>query len=491
MLIKDILLANKNSNKTIVIYKETEYCYKTIYRKVCDIKKQIEYKICGTRRNIGILIPNSINYIFGFFSILLSDNIVVPINVSCSEYEMISTLKYCEMDMIIAISDMENKLTNILNKYPHKVSVYYIDNDKFTIYNENINAIMKSAEDVEDVAIMLHTSGTTSNPKRVMLTNKGIIKNIISNIQSLGLNRSEKSLIILPMYFSYCNTAQFLSYFYVKGTLVIYDKPVFTIQNMNFLIDKYKINTIFATPTIINLMNKYKSKYVSDYKSLNKITIGGAKMSAVVLLSIMKKYKNIDFYITYGQTECSPRISTLLANAHIDKITSVGKPLQDINIHILNKEMSEMSHNQIGTIFVETDCKMKGYFKNSTESEKVLYNGWINTGDIGCIDEENYLYLVGRQKNIIISHGINIYPEEIEERLKQYEGIEECIVYGREHEISGEQVCLKYVKNSDFNLSQFNKFCHDNLALHKRPTYIECVASIEKTFNGKIKRSTL
>lgn len=293
------------------------------------------------------------------------------------------------------------------------------------------------------------------------------------------------------MYFSYCNTAQFLSYFYVKGTLVIYDKPVFTIQNMNFLIDKYKINTIFATPTIINLMNKYKSKYVSDYKSLNKITIGGAKMSAVVLLSIMKKYKNIDFYITYGQTECSPRISTLLANAHMDKITSVGKPLQDINIHILNKEMSEMSHNQIGTIFVETDCKMKGYFKNSTESEKVLYNGWINTGDIGCVDEENYLYLVGRQKNIIISHGINIYPEEIEERLKQYEGIEECIVYGREHEISGEQVCLKYVKNSDFNLSQFNKFCHDNLALHKRPTYIECVASIEKTFNGKIKRSTL
>lgn len=98
---------------------------------------------------------------------------------------MISTLKYCEMDMIIAISDMENKLTNILNKYPHKVSVYYIDNDKFTIYNENINAIMKSAEDVEDVAIMLHTSGTTSNPKRVMLTNKGIIKNIISNIGSV------------------------------------------------------------------------------------------------------------------------------------------------------------------------------------------------------------------------------------------------------------------------------------------------------------------
>lgn len=491
MLIKDILLENKNSDRTIVIYKGIEYCYKDIYWQACNIKKQIEYKIYERKRNIGIFIPNSIEYILGFFAVLLSDNIVVPIDVSCSEYEMISTLRYCEIDMILTISNMENRLSAALSKYEHKVSVYYVDKETIKIINENMKTILKSIENVEDVAIMLHTSGTTSNPKRVMLTNKGVIKNIISNIQALSLKRSEKSLIILPMYFSYCNTAQFLSYFYVKGTLVIYDKPIFTIQNMNFFIDKYEINTIFATPTIINLMDKYKRKCVSAYKSLNKITIGGAKMNTVVLLNIMEKYKNIDFYITYGQTECSPRISTLLVNAHMDKITSVGKALQDIYIHILDEKMSELSHNQIGTIFVETDCKMKGYFKNSMASRKVFYNGWINTGDVGYVDEENYLYLVGRQKNIIISHGINVYPEEIEELIKQYEGIEECMVYGKEHEISGEEICLKYVKNNEFKLNEFNKFCHDKLALNKIPTYFECVESIEKTFNGKIRRGTL
>lgn len=491
MLIQDLLLRNKWRKQTAIICGSEKITYENWCNASIELGKVIRKEINDECNNIGIFLPNSIGYAVAYFAIAISNHVIVPIHIKSSNSEIENTIRYCEIDMIVTSKQYQNQISDVMYDYEHKIKIVFIE-DKYVLTEKERRYIrksrMKMMEDEDDVIIMLHTSGSTSDPKKVMLTHNNLIANVESNIQSLKLDNSFKTLIALPMCFGYCNTSQFLTSVYLGVTMVIMNE-IFMPRKFFKLVENEKITHFTAVPTMLNMLLKYRYYNNYDYSSLKIILFGGGKMSFNMLRKLNDRYSSVNFCQTYGQTECSPRVTLLEPIDSIKKIESVGKAIPGVEIIIVDRNGKEVKKEIIGEICVKGKNIMKGYYKHNELTKETIRNGWLKTGDLGYFDKEGYLYLVGRKKNIIISGGINIYPEEIEEIMGDLQGIKDVYVTGKDNELLGE-VPYAYVVKSDETLSKRDiyDYCSEKMSYYKIPKDIIFVKELAKTKTGKIKR---
>lgn len=485
MVLKDLLLENQENTNVAVIDRDVEYTYKWIYEKAKMHSLNL-LKYDGD--NIGLFIDNSIDYVIGYFSIVFAGKIIVPIENNAKEETIVSIIDYCNIQNVVTNEMNYDYIKRILSiNRKTNITMYRLDlkdSDEIKMVQEQDPVEIKE----DNVAIMLHTSGTTSNPKKVMLTHKNLISNIKANVASLGLNSNDRCLIVLPMCFGYCNTSQFLTHFYLGGSIVIYDGVFVPVRFFHY-IEKYGCTNTTCIPTMLYLITKSKKSNYS-LKSLRYLCFGGGTISLDVLKNVSKWLPDVGIVQTYGQTEASPRITCLLPQDSERKIGSVGRPIPGVCVKVVDEDGKELPANSRGEIVVKGDNVMKGYYKRTEETAKVIRNGWLHTGDIGIFDDEGYLYVVGRIKNVIITGGLNVYPEEIEEILRSHSDVEEALVFPRRHEVLGEvpiaQVVVK--KNTQVSTSQLLSFCRKRLEIQKIPSEIIVVEKIEKTYNGKVRR---
>lgn len=489
--INDLLLHQAKNDSVAIKFGDKILRYSDWYKQALTIAQNIK-EVSSNSLNIAVFLPNSINYAIAYFAIQFSDKVIVPIGIQAKAPEIVSTLQYCEVDLVISDSEHLKTLKNILDDYDYMIDIYNIDSDEIVSLNNTKIPISKTdyiqqngSED--DVAIMLHTSGTTSNPKRVMLTHENLISNVESNIASLNLSSSDKVLIALPMYFGYCNTAQFLTHLYMGASMVILDS-VFLPKQFFQIVDREKITNFTGVPSMLLMLLDYRYSDKYDYSSLRYICFGGGKMPVEKLKLLIENYPSIGFVQTYGQTECSPRVTALLPEDALIKVGSVGKPILNVEVQIFDDNNKSLSQNEIGEIAVKGKNTMQGYYKQPEITRETIKNGWLYTGDLGYFDNEGYLYLTGRIKNIIICGGINIYPEEIEQLLLQHESVDDVCVIGEEHKMMGEMPVAKVVLKSDTTTTELKQYCSQRLADYKVPIRFDFVESLPKTYNGKIKR---
>lgn len=494
MRIEDLLLRNKDNENIAIEYKDDKVSFKEWHNMAINVSRLLE----STNKKIGniaIYMPNSISYAIAYFAILYKKGVVIPIFYGSTIHEIDNTMKFCECNIILTISSEYNKLLSLFEHYTYDISIICIDNGFINSIKGESGEIsnsyfFKNNGNVHDVAVMLHTSGTTNNPKKVMLTHNNIISNIIANIKSLRLSNKDISLIVLPMVFGYCNTAQFLSHLYVGAKIVIMD-GIFLPQKFFELVERKKVTNTTAVPTMLLMLQDYRYGMNYSIDSLRFICFGGGVISTEQIRIMMNKFPKIDFIQTYGQTECSPRVTALLPNDAIRKIGSVGKPIPGVEIKINDNGMIKFHDKSyiIGEVLVKGSNVMKGYYKNDNATREVKEGEWIHTGDIGYIDEEGYLYLKGRAKNIIISSGINIYPEEIESIIKEIDGVKDVHVKGKEDKKLGEVTIADIVvENENISKEDILMHCRGKISSYKIPHEINFVEKLEVTYNGKIKR---
>lgn len=493
MKINELLFRNRNNDSIAIQQGERSLSYRDWYCKSEYIASLVNNAVDKQSKCIGLFIPNSIEYAISYFSILFSERVIIPIGTNSKPIEIISMLRYLEIDLIITSSSSQSYLIDALESYDKKITIIVCDTSEITVINENLNLIDKSDcliqnNTDDDVVIMLHTSGTTSNPKRVMLTHTNLITNVESNIASLELTSTDVVLIALPMHFGYCNTAQFLTQVYLGGKIVILDSKMFLPKIFFQTVEKEKVSLFTGVPSMLFMLYSYNFVDNYDYSTLRYILFGGGKMPIEKLKLLIDRFSTVSFLQTYGQTECSPRVTLLSSKYYKSKIGSVGKEIPNVKVRIVNDKDEALAANQIGEIIVSGKNVMKGYYKNPELTNKVIRDGWLHTGDLGYKDEEGFLYLTGRIKNIIISGGINIYPEEVEQILLQHESVVDCYVYGIEDDLLGEIPVAKVVLKDEIQTGILREYCSKYLTKYKIPINFEVVDALEKTYNGKIKR---
>jgi len=345
----------------------------------------------------------------------------------------------------------------------------------------------------QDIAFLQYTGGTTGIAKGAMLTHRNMVANVMQAEAWFNpiLERGKEIIITaLPLYHIFSLTANCLFIFKTGGLNVLITNP----RDLSHAISemgKFKFTAITGVNTLFNGLLKNPHFAHLDFSQL-KLSLGGGMSVQQAVAEKWHALTGMPILEAYGLTETSPCVAVNPPNLKYYNGT-VGLPVSSTNVAILDENSKELGFNQPGELGVKGPQVMYGYWRNQAETQKVFtQDGWLLTGDIATIDEQGYLRIVERKKDMILVSGFNVYPNEIEDVIARSWGVKEVAVVGVPDETSGEVVKAYVVKdNPALTANDILRYCHKNLTGYKIPKHVEFVEELPKTSVGKILRRAL
>jgi long-chain acyl-CoA synthetase len=343
-----------------------------------------------------------------------------------------------------------------------------------------------------DDAVLLFTGGVTGTPKAVLLQHKQLVANVLQTRMWMGNMHDGQEVILGALPFSHSYGLTVCHHLSIQSSSMLVLEPRFKTRRIIRLISRYKVTVFPGVPTMFRaIVNVLKEKN----KTLKEIRIcvsGGASLNAR-LKNDFDFWTNSRLLEGYGLTEASP-LTHCIPVANPDKTDSIGLPCPNTDARIMDlKTGRPVQPNEIGELQVRGPQIMTGYWQDPKETELVLKDGWLCTGDIAKMDDNGYFYIVDRKKDIILSGGFNVYPREVEDVLNQHPSIEESAVVGVADDFFGQGVkaFVKFRNGRFCEESELVDFCKEQLAVYKRPAYYAFVEKLPKNFIGKIIRRQL
>ena len=460
----------KNRNGRALQYQEKILSYEELSVAVLKKNKLLQEKGITAKCKVAIVLSNPMDYISNAIAVSKLNAVILPIypNTGVGKIEGIVS-KY---DINYIISSVKLEYESIFED--DRVVVYK--------YSDEID------ESMSDVMAILFTSGTTNTPKAIMLTNDNISSNVIAISAYLKPTIEDNILLIKSLYHSSTLIGELLVGLYNGCFIVVSTQlPVATV--MLNLLEQKEINIFFAVPSLLKeiIVSKDREKY--NLNKLRIVNFYGAPMNVVDIKKLSEVLPNTNIIYSYGQTEASPRVTYIERKDLLIKSGSSGKAIQGVKIDIINDENQSVKPFEKGQIVVCGPNVMKGYYRNEEKTIITLIDGWLHTGDIGYLDEDGFLYVVGRKDNMVISAGKNIYLEEIENILNEMNGIKEVLVQAKLDENSIARIeSFVILSDKKLTVEEIQNYCLYKLENYKVPRKITIVDYLEKTNSGKIKR---
>ncbi|MBN2897162.1 MAG: long-chain fatty acid--CoA ligase [Clostridia bacterium] len=426
---------------------------------------------------LGLYAGNSPEFVYTYLAASKLGAVIVPFNRMLTGNEVEYIAEDADMKYIVTMKPLE-----ISPRYQQFVLPKILDD----ILETDIVALPEFSRDIHDVNTIIYTSGTTGKPKGAMLTHENLVSNAKSVIDHFDFSVEDIHLCVLPMFHSFAWTVSVTAALYSGATVVIED--VFHPKNILQRIQEEKVTVISGVPAMYSYYVSLGHK--EDFDSVRVFISGGASLPVEILENFEKKFDK-KICEGYGLSESSPVVS--INPMHRTKPGSIGLPIKDVHVKIVNDKGQDLPTGTAGEILVMGPNVMKGYKNLPEETKKTIVDAWLHTGDIGYLDEDGYIYIVDRIKDIIIVSGLNVYPREIEELIYQYGGVLEAAVIGIPDKKRGE-VPMAYiaVENRDtFDLEGLEKHLNDNLAQFKWPKKITIMESLPKNATGKIMKRAL
>lgn len=482
--------AKRYPNKVYVIDKDREFSYSEIYHKSAAIAGLIYGRDlkCGDR--VVVYLDNSAEYIAAYFGILLADCIVVPINKNLTVDSINFIISDTEPKLIITNTMFSRRLQG--KTHFEADNIIDINNfwDSEPVVEFDLHADLTENKDLP--AIILYTSGTTKAPKGVTLTHKNLTANTQSILQYLGLTEKDSLLAIVNFGYSYGNSL-LLTHTKVGGTIIIENRVAYPIKVIEQIYSS-KATGFSTVGSYINILLKQEKLEPYHLQYMQYITFAGESTNFEHIVKLNRIAPHIKIFVMYGQTEASARLSYLEPDMLFTKAGSVGKGIPGVTLMVVNEEGREVPPGEMGEIIACGDNIMKGYWNNESETRSVIKDGWLYTGDLAVKDEDGYVYIKGRNDDMIKHLGIRLSPVEIEYAINSCELVLESAVIGIEDEEGNKikaVVVLKNVMDYDQAISGINTHVKKVLPPFKVPKIIEFVNELPRTNTGKIRRSEL
>ena len=343
----------------------------------------------------------------------------------------------------------------------------------------------------DDTAVILYTSGTTGNPKGVVLTHRNVVSNAVAGRGSASdeeLRRDDINvqLAILPLAHAYGLVASNVGY--LNGVTFIMH-PRFDTTAVLSAIERYRVNAFAGVPAMFVALLYTPDAEKYDTSSLRYCVSGSAPLPLAVLEGFESKF-NCQVLEGYGLSEAS----AVLTGHRLDmprKPGSVGKPIEGVELLIVDENDLPVAVGEVGEIIARGPNIMKSYYNMPDATRDALRDGWLHTGDMGRLDEDGYLYIVERKKDLIIRGGFNIYPRDVEEVLNGHPDVIESAVVGIPSERMGEEVKAFVVASGTVDAETLKAYCRERLANYKTPSEIEFVNYLPRNIIGKIDKKQL
>lgn len=348
---------------------------------------------------------------------------------------------------------------------------------------------ISSSIDSAEAASIVYTSGTTGLPKGVILTQGNFCFIIASIVDYLKLSKEDRYALILPLCHTYGKTVMLTSL--AIGAAVVLLLNFQNLPNFLSLVESKRCTLLSAVPYHAHVLLKWGNLSKYDLSSLRAITFSGNKLPPANIDQLREKLPGAQIFSMYGLTESTTRACYVPPELIIKKKDSCGRPLPGVELKIIGEDGSTLPSGQVGEVLLRGPNVMKGYFLEPELTAKTIVNGWLKTGDLGYLDEDGFLYLEGRTKEIIKCAGERISPAEIENVLIKHPCVADVSVKGTSDPVLGEIVHAYIVQSGSVKEEELRTYCAKQLSHHKIPRRYTFVDILPKTATGKVKKYLL
>ncbi len=493
MLLQELLhnSARKHANKLAVIHQNSRLTYSELDNLSDSLALKIIQRCINKGDRVILFLENSAEYLIAYFAVLKAGAVVVPLNTQLVEREIAHYITDSQPSLVITA----DKYKNLFESYMTRRGILTTDeltqilhtqhSETHLLYKQHPNAYNEN-----DLAMIIYTSGTTGKPKGVMLSHANIHANADSIMHYLDIRTDDRMMVILPFYYSYGNSI--LTTHIMSGATMVLDNRFVFPNTVLETMEKEKATGFAGVPSHYAILLRKSALRKYKLESLRYVTQAGGAMAPSMIEEFTAAVPQAKFYVMYGQTEASARLTYLDPRALKSKLGSIGKAIPGVEIDVITEAGSKAGPGEMGEIVARGANIMLGYWNSPQETANVLKKDGLYTGDLAKVDEDGYLYMVSRKKEMIKSGANRISPFEIEDVVCRMPGVLECAAVGIADEILGEAIKLCVVKNGvPFNENDLLLFCKKNLASFKMPKVVEFVESLPKTSTGKLKRDSL
>jgi long-chain acyl-CoA synthetase len=451
----------------------------------------------GKGSKVAILMRNCPEFIVSYYAVLSIGGVVVPLCYMCLAEEverivcdsgtetLITNFEFDDMVKKLKESGCAQIVRIIVSECPELEEV--VNYEKVTERASDEFQVRDAADD--DTAVLIYAPTSSQVVRGCMLTHANLISNTDMWAEALSLKEDDITMGVLPFFTAYGQTCVMNASLYAGCKVVLHESfiPGEALKS----IQQERITVFMGVPTMFVYILNHPLIYQYDLSTVRLWVSGGAPLSK----EIIERWNNeLGFKIHegYGLSETGPAVSFQPLTG-VFKAGSVGKPLRDVQVRVVSEEGKEVEVGEVGEIVVRGPSVMRGYYEKPEDTAATIKDGWLYTGDMGYLDEDGYIFLVGRKKDLIIRGGFNIYPREIEEVLVSHPLISEAAVVGVPNKYLGEEV-QAYVKlkpGSQLTEEQILEFCEEKLPYYKTPKFIKFVKSFKKDPSGKIAKDLI
>lgn len=427
--------------------------------------------------NVGLYCKNCPEFVMAYFGVVSLGAVIVPLNRTLTPREVSFIAEDAGMKHLIAMQPLA--LSMELRQLLIPDILEAVENNEFP------EAPLALTQEESPCAI-IYTSGTTGNPKGAVLTHSNLVNNAKGIIEALDLSPEDRFLCVLPMFHSFAWTVTVTDALILGARIVVME--AFTPKEAIKTIQEEGTTIVCGVPTMFGYYLSLGSREL--YGKVRIFVSGGASLPGEIIASFKQKF-GIDIVEGYGLSEASPVVTVNRVGSV--RPTSIGLPLVDVDVRIESPEGKILPVGEVGELVTRGPNVMQGYFNQPEATAAAIKEGWLHTGDMARMDEDGYVYIVDRLKDIIIVGGLNVYPREVEEVLYQYPAIQEAAVIGVPDTLRGEVPCAYIVlkEGAEYNRKTLMKYLQENLANFKLPKEIIVIEALPKNATGKIMKREL
>ena len=490
----------KRGSKTALFVGEEKVRYKEILQKADTLAAYLVDSGVTEGDRVAFFMRNSAEFVCAIFAVSKVGAVIVPVNTFLKEEEVSYILEDSGAVVLLA-SQTHRKVVDASNaralcrlivwEGEEEVSPSESETSFDRIWRQS-RAYKQVRRKLDDTAVIFYTSGTTGKPKGAMLSNRNILSNADSGRRTINVTARDRAVVFLPMFHSFTFSIGVILPMYVGASIVVI-KSIQPFSNIFKQVLLKRVTLFFGIPDVYNALAKAKLPwYFMWFNRIRAFISGAAALQPKTLNAMAKKFKRATLLEGYGLSEAAPAVC--MNTFKKQKAGSVGTALYGYEMKIVDENMQELPRGEIGDIIVRGDNVMQGYWQRPEATDETIVNGWLLTGDMGYMDEEGFLFIVDRKKDLIISKGINIYPREIEEVIDAFSGVKASAVVGVIDEKSGE-IPVAYVELEEdvaqLDEAGLKKHLREHLANYKQPRKIHVIEELPKNATGKVLKRVL
>lgn len=472
----------RHGDKTAVLFEDRRWSYAELDEVTNRVANALTDRGVGVGDRVALLSHNSAEFLLGFLGLAKLGAIAVPLNFMLNKREVAFICAHAGVTDAIVEEALEDHIQG------PKVVVER-DFEALLMHGDATEPEVALSDD--DPVVITYTSGTESRPKGAVLTSRSLLTQFVSCIIDCDYRATDVEAHPMPLYHCAQSFVFLLPSLYVGATNVIL--PGADAATILKAVEAHRITKLFAAPTVWIGMLRHEDFDQRDLSSLAKGFYGASPMPVEILHELAKRLPAVDLYNLYGQTEMAPVATVLRPEDQLRKPGSAGRAALNVETRVVDDDDEQLPPRAIGEIVHRSPHAMIGYYEDSEKTGSAFRNGWFHSGDLGYVDEDGYLFVVDRKKDMIKSGGENVASREVEECIYEHPLVEEVAIFGLPDERWIEAVTAAVVvrKGAQPDEDSIRLHCRERLAGYKRPKHIVFVDALPKNASGKIVKRDL